>query len=424
MRALAKTLLVGTFLAIPMSPPFSAVATSQSVVNNNQVQLGDVFSTQTLNVVDVSGNAAGTTTATGNSAYGAVASGSLDVESNQQLSGNISSATHFNVTDDVQGQTTVLTASTGNTAEADSIEGGPLTGNLSQSVGAVSIMSENDFNAGAAQIGAISASSQAIANSVAVTLTDAESALTINQSSAASVDAESGSDTTGSADIEYSPGTVSFASSAVGNNITAAGISVNSGAGQAIDATQTVTGPLTQAAQFVAVGNAQTVLGAATASANNISITNQYGPVGVSDTQSNASFVFADSVVSAYEFGTGQASAYGVGNSVMVANVGPSTSLDNTQTNTVDTDAKASFTGSGGAVAYDATSSATAMGNAATAFACSDCGGVVNVTNNQVNSGGVNATSSLSVGGSNRSVNGVATAVGNSATFYVSKPSN
>ena len=73
---------------------------------------------------------------------------------------------------------------------------------------------------------------------------------------------------------------------------------------------------------------------------------------------------------------------------------------------------------------YDATSSATAMGNAATAFACSDCGGAINITNSQTNSGGVSAVSTLSITGANRSVTGVATAVGNNATFYVSKPSH
>jgi hypothetical protein len=409
-----------------MSPLFSAVATSQSVVNNGQVQLGDVFATQTLNVVDVSGDASATTTSTGNSVYGAVASGSLDVESTQQVSSNVTSVTHFNVSDDVGGQTSILTASTGNTAEEDSIQGGPITGNLSQTVGAYSITSENDFNAADASMGAVSAVSQAVANSVAMTVVDTTSAVTINQSSAASVDAESGSENTGSAALMYTPGTASFVSSAVGNNITGTGFPIDSGASQSIVATQTVTGPLTQAAEFASAGNAQTLLGAATATANNISITNQYGAANLSADQSNYSYVFADSENSAYEFGTGQSSAYGVGNNIMIANQGPSTSLDDFQNNTVATDANASFvgTGGGGATAYDATSSATAMGNAATAFSCSDCGGVISINNSQLNSGNVSATSYLEVDGSNRSVNGVATAVGNSATFYVSKPSN
>ena len=301
-----------------------------------------------------------------------------------------------------------------------------MTGNVSQTVGAYAITSENDFNAAEASMGAVSASSQAIANSVGMTLVDTTSAITITQSSLASVDAESGSEQTGSAALLYSPGTVSFASSAVANNLTGTGSAIDSGSSQSIVATQEQDGPLTQAAGFASAGNAQSLLGAATATANNISIANQYGAANLSANQTNNSYVFAHSENSAYEFGTGQSSAYGVGNSIMVANQGPSTWLDDFQNNTVDTHANASFvgTGTGGAVAYDASSSATAMGNAVTGFACSDCGGVVTVNNTQVNSGGVSATSNLEIDGSNRSVNNVATAVGNTATFYVSKPSN
>ena len=52
MRRPAKILLAGAMLLAPMTPPLSGVAISQSTVVNNQVQLGDVFATQTLNVVD------------------------------------------------------------------------------------------------------------------------------------------------------------------------------------------------------------------------------------------------------------------------------------------------------------------------------------------------------------------------------------
>jgi hypothetical protein len=130
-------------------------------------------------------------------------------------------------------------------------------------------------------------------------------------------------------------------------------------------------------------------------------------------------------VATDFQFGTGQATALGVGNSVLAGNQGPSTDLNNLQLNTGGIEAEASFTGDNG---YDATSSATAMGNAAIGYACSQCGGVININNNQTTSGGgVEASSSTTItnlGGSNRSSTGIATAVGNSATFYVSKPSN
>jgi hypothetical protein len=64
------------------------------------------------------------------------------------------------------------------------------------------------------------------------------------------------------------------------------------------------------------------------------------------------------------------------------------------------------------------------MGNSATGYACSSCGGTVGITSRQVNSGDVNATSTVNITGSGRSVAGVATAVGNSATYYSSRPGN
>ena len=68
MAALARILTVGTLIA---TVSYAGAATSQTVlptdVDNQQVQLGDVFATQTLNVVEQTGDTAAVTTATGNS---------------------------------------------------------------------------------------------------------------------------------------------------------------------------------------------------------------------------------------------------------------------------------------------------------------------------------------------------------------------
>ena len=71
-----------------------------------------------------------------------------------------------------------------------------------------------------------------------------------------------------------------------------------------------------------------------------------------------------------------------------------------------------------------AASTATAMGNAVTGFACSDCNGVANIVNNQTNSAQVAANSTIDMAAGNRSVSASATAVGNNATFYVSRPTH
>ena len=76
---------------------------------------------------------------------------------------------------------------------------------------------------------------------------------------------------------------------------------------------------------------------------------------------------------------------------------------------------------------YDLSSNATAMGNAVTGYACSSCGGVMNVTSSQSNTADVGASAGIPYGGvagAIRSATSTATAVGNTATFYVSKPSN
>ena len=96
-------------------------------------------------------------------------------------------------------------------------------------------------------------------------------------------------------------------------------------------------------------------------------------------------------------------------------------SLDNTQINTGGVEAVATFQGNTG---YDAYVGADAIGNAVTGSVCSTCGGEVNVTNTQVNSGDVSAVVNVGAGrtgGSRAAVVG-ANAVGNSATFYVSRP--
>ena len=72
-----------------MCPPFVTTAISQSNVLNNQVQLGDVFATQTLDVQDAipGGSSSLTTPATGNSFIGSAVGVGANIVSTQSLSG-------------------------------------------------------------------------------------------------------------------------------------------------------------------------------------------------------------------------------------------------------------------------------------------------------------------------------------------------
>ena len=218
--------------------------------------------------------------------------------------------------------------------------------------------------------------------------------------------------------LQYTAGTAAASATGVSNNLTGAG---SGNASQTLTATQVMNGPLTQATQSINLGNGQTISSSATTTANNIFVSNQNGDVSVTDNQSNSGFTFAQSVATGFEFGSGQATSDAIGDSVLVGNAGPSVTLDNTQSNTGGTVSNASFSGTSG---FDASTTATAMGNAATGFSCSDCGGVATIHNSQTNGGGVQATSTIDIAASNRSVNASATAVGNNATFYVSKPSH
>jgi hypothetical protein len=403
-----------------MMPPIVGVATSQTADNAaviSQTQTGNVSSTQTLDVTTVTDETAATTTATGNAATAASDVGSLDVQQTQVMQGAATAFTQLNVeTDGQAGEVSMVTAATGNTSEADSLGGAPLTGNLQQSSGPGTISATSRIEAAQGQTGDIVDDTQAIGNTQGVAVDGSTATVTVGQSATGTTVSDGGMN------LGYSPAEADLAASAVSNNITATGLD---GASQTLTLNQSMTGTMTQSAQFVAVGQAQTVNNTATASANNISVSNDGGPLDVTATQTNQGYVRGQAESTAYSFGTSTAVANGVGNSAIYGEQGGEITLNSTQMNGgAGVEVIAS---SGGAVGYDLSSSANAMGNAVTGYACSACGGVMNVTSNQVNTADVGATSSIPYGGvagTIRSAVSTSTAVGNSATFYVSKPSN
>lgn len=433
-----------------MLPPFSGLATSQTVTQN-QVNLGDVFSTQTLNVDTVSGSTSAATTATGNDVLATSDNIGIGVSSTQQSSGSIGAKTSLNMTN-VDGVTTspssstsIVTAATANAAEADSTGGGGVFGQFTQTSNAAPaasctaqedgtplgcVKAENNFNAGSpAQTGAASVGAQAIANSVTANLTGGSSNFGVTQTNSATIDAENGSDVTGSAELGYTPGTAAFTSTAVANNFATNG---NGAASATINASQTATGDFITAGQFSSTGDAQTIAGASAASANVMNIaTSGGGDLDVTANQDNESgqtgagyigFIESNSVTSAFEFGTGQSMASGVGNAFDAENDGPTTDIALTQTNGNGMQASATFTGGNSdpsEPSYDASASASAIANQAQAINYG--GGVMSASGGQTNSGGVSAVSSVDITGAARSVTSSATAIGNSATYTVSR---
>ncbi len=399
--------------AIPMSLLLAGTATSQSTVDNTQVQLGDVFATGTLNVVTNTGDTTAVTTATGNGLTGSVITGGVNIQSTQSSAAAVAAQSTINVANDAGPSLTSTTAATGNTGDAGISGGGTLSGSFIQTTSGGPITGEDQINGADAQTVEAAQAVQAIGNSQGFGATGSTVNATVSQTNGADTTANGGTV------YGYVADQGSFSAAAVGNNVTSVGVANSV---QTLGITQRNTGALVQGAQFTNLGNSQDTNTSATATANNFNATNEQGAFVVGVDQGNDAFVHAQSVETSFEFGGATVSAYGVGNSTFAGNAGTSINLTNTQVNGAGgVESTASFTGDNG---FDAFTSATAMGNAATGFACSTCGGVMSVHNSQTNNGDAAATATTSITTSARSVRGTATAVGNNASFYVTQPGN
>src|SRR5579875_2846737 len=152
MRKLAKIRLVGTIAGILPPLLLCGVATSQTVsadnqVINQQVQLGDIWSGQTLQVDSASNGASSTSTAVGNAASAAAYQSSLDVQSSQ-TAGNVAASSVATVNGSAGPYYAVTTSATGNTSTAGACCAA-LTGQTDQTVnGAVTAQSTASLGGG------------------------------------------------------------------------------------------------------------------------------------------------------------------------------------------------------------------------------------------------------------------------------------
>ena len=112
-----------------------------------------------------------------------------------------------------------------------------------------------------------------------------------------------------------------------------------------------------------------------------------------------------------------------MGNSTVISNAGSYTQADTTQNNSGAVTENASqfggVIGEGGASKV----SATGVGNAVSAYACASCNGTISAKNRQVNSASVQAGANLTAQNVS-TASGVASAVGNTATYQVVAGSN
>jgi len=346
----------------------------------------------------------------GNTLSGSVENDSISLGSRQVMQGNAAATTTMTLGGTTDGVVNATTQAGGNSL-AGGAYGAGLGINAIQSVDAGEITAGSSIRGGTARLvqgGSIGVA--ATANTVALGGTYAGFAGEIDQSSDASVRASN------LVEAQYAPAELTVSSQALGNATAVNGTSVTY---QDMIARQRSTGGIVEADTSANAGNAWDISGNAQATANQAVFVNQGGHLVAATDQSNTSYVRSTAVVTAYDYGSARSYAQGAGNAVSAGNNDIYLELDNTQLNSGGVEVRASFSGTNG---YDAFVGADALGNSVTGYACSECEGQVNANNVQTNSGNVTATANTAVYGSGRAVITGTNAVGNAATFYVSRP--
>ena len=396
---------------MPLSLLFCGAATSQVI--NQQVQLGDVFTEQTMDVVDVSDAITMTSASMGNGVSASNASGGpLKVTSSQDVEGRIEAHAVLSVSGTMGTSTVISTSATGNSTDTGML-GGALSAGSSQYAGAAGVLARGQTEAAEGSAVDFNETTQAVNNSFGMGLTNAAGGARLTQVT------DGGAMADGGAIVGEATGQATVAGMTAGNDINLTGIN---GSAYRVVADQTNRGDVVQASKFTAYGSSYLSTTAASSSANNLHATNQGGALDVTNTQTNSAYVRAQAEETSAFFSAATANAYGVGNSLLAGSLGPDVTIVNDQTNTDGgIEATASF---GGGTGYDGTATATAMGNAATGYACSECSASLRADNHQINSADVSSTAHTNVSGPSRSVLGTAASVGNNASYYVSAPTS
>ena len=379
-----------------------------SVVVIDQVQLGDVWSGMNVDVPNYTSDAVSTSTAVGNAAAGLMMSGDIDLEVNQRLEGNVEAVN--SITGGYVGTAIATTTAYGNSSTGGTWMGTNYYRAEQVSNGDVSAATEINLQ-GTNQT---ATATTAIANvSVPTDEFGTNRAFQIQESN--------GSVSANTTAVQCCDGTsATFVTTAGANAVSSNGLTSTNFNG----AVQTTAyGERIQAATDVYMGDGNNVLAATTAFGNSATVDNKWGYAtlgrdGSELYQENKSDIDSQTYVTLDHWsGYATATAYGVGNSGLISNVGSDTGLYAIQNNDGTVYTQASLTGNS-SVGGTGIVNATSIGNAVTANLCNFCnsdsvlqGGVT-----QTNSGQVIARGTAVVPSSG-GVYGSATAVGNSATY-------
>jgi len=374
----------------------------------DQLQTGNMWSEMEVHVDGTASDASSAATSVGNTGAGRVTAGDVNVTARQEMRGD--SAARADMSGYAVSGTALATATSyGNAASGGSGDGHTSYRAEQLMTGETSARSDVDMEG----VNTLGAATTAIANVSAPEAQNGDNRAYQEQRLRGSVDAVSDVDLC----CNGSGGTV--VTTAGGNAVSASGSTSNiiNGAVQSTGADERI-----RAVGNVYAGDATNMVAATTATGNSYTVNNEWGFAtlgrdGSELYQGNQSEIDAQTWVTYDEYrGTNAATAYGVGNSALVTNIGSDTHLYAIQENYATVGSQASFTGASttGGVAV---ASATSIANAATVSLCNTCGdshvaGAVN----QYNQGSVYAIGQMDMGAGS-AIHGAATAIGNSATY-------
>jgi hypothetical protein len=415
MDRLATTRPAGTRTAIRLCAAATSVLAALAVASGacaqatiNQVQLGDVFAQQTLNVDEAPNGTSATTTAVGNSAT-AVGSGvAVNYQGSQELNAEVHAKGNLSVSGDSGTGLYVTSSATGNTATTGTCCAAT-TGNSTQTIDAYHGVTAESYAYAGNGADTVSVDSTALGNTTGYEAVNGAVNTSTTQTHYGTTDAETGANI-GSANE------ASYTATAVGNNVTTD--ASNSSVNQSVS--QTADGYATLANVSATQGSSIDTTAAATATANNINVVSDGYSAVLSSDQLSTKDVSANASLTLDNWsGSATSSAYGVANSAIVSNSGSYTGVTAEQTNQGAVTVTANLNGGAGG---DALGSATGVGNAVSGYACVTCNGTVSATTTQTNSGGVSTTTTVT-GHTVNSAAGISTAIGNTASFVVKSAS-
>lgn len=387
-----------------------ASAQDASTVLNEQLQLGEVFSHQRLDVVDARQQVGGSNTAIGNRIVGGTEQQSLRFVNRQTGFAAAVAEARLNMQGQTRGPVVVVNQARINEASV-AANGAPLALDSQQYAYGPAVSTVIQENTHARLIGGAAVTSAAYSNSLHAGGNNTFASGTIHQESTEHTLAQT------YVPALYVPGQASFHADAASNSVQ---VVTTGTSGQDLSVSQDNVG-WTGAESVSVANNSWDTATTSSAAANRALLYNAGGSQLTTTNQSNSGDVYSHASAYAYEFGQVRAVADGVGNQAVSGNADIWVEIDNNQINTGGVAVTAYVTGHTG---YDAYVGANATGNSVTGYACSDCGGVLTATNSQTNSGPVSAIANTNLTGGSRAVITGSTATGNSASFYVTRPGN